>query len=94
MSRKVCILSTEETKDWTDHGMRPQCHNHRHVRRADALDMAHLGDFSSYSEPIAKLVGPHHIVMKTAWTWRAKASGRARMLGAPVLRTMQLVEGT
>jgi hypothetical protein len=52
---------------------------------------------SPYSEPIAKFVGPHHLVLKASWTWRKKISG-PRMMGSTKrhsfgLATMQLVPG-
>ena len=96
MSRKICLLSHEEAKDWTERGTAPDCHSHRHIKKCDALDMAHLGDYSNYSEPIASFVGPHHIIMCAAWTWRKKVgqpmlgSTRRHAFG---LATMQLVRG-
>ena len=96
MSQKVCVLTAEEHDDWIRTGVRPDCHGHRHVRRADAVDMLGHGA-SHYSQPIARLVGPHHIVLKSAWNWRKKICGPP-MLGSTKrhafgLATMQLVSG-
>ncbi len=92
MSHKVCVLSQVEIDQWTVAGIAPSCTDHRHVKLVDAKQMSHHGDFSPYSEPIARFVGPHHILMNAAWTWQAAASGRWPV-GGPELRTMQLVEG-
>jgi hypothetical protein len=97
MSQKVCVLSPDEHDEWIRTGQRPDCHHHRHVRKVDACEMAHHGVVSPYSEPIAKFVGPHHLVLKASWTWRKKISG-PRMMGSTKrhsfgLATMQLVLG-
>jgi hypothetical protein len=97
MSVKVCILSQEDYDAWLKTGIAPACTGHRHMKRLDAMQAAHHGDYSPYSQPIARFVGPHHVILKASWTWRKKVSG-PRMLGSTRrksfgLATMQLVAG-
>lgn len=97
MSQKVCVLSTEDIDAWAHTGVAPSCTGHRHIKRIDACEATHHGVVTPYSQPIAKWVGPHHVVFSAAWTWRKKVSG-PRMLGSTArhsygLATMQLVSG-
>jgi hypothetical protein len=92
MSRKICLLSHEEVKQWRE-GIAPHCPDHRHVKRVDAMEMTHHGDYSPYSERIAQWVGPRHIELLSTWSWKPRPSGRPLCHGAPTVRTLQLVEG-
>ena len=89
-----CILSADELDTWHASGIRPVCRDHRHIRKAEALQMCHYGDWSPYQQPIARLVGPHHIRMTGTWTWRPTPTREGWPIGGPQLKTMQLVSGT
>jgi hypothetical protein len=71
MARTICVLSMEELEGWTVRKVKPDCSDHKHVTRLEAVEMTTPGNGSPYFRAIAEWVGPRHIRMLTAYAWRA-----------------------
>lgn len=62
MARKcVCVLSGEEAELWATRKIKPNCADHYHVTRVDAMEMLGRGDWQPYNEPIAEPAGGNAI---------------------------------
>ena len=73
MARKCCVLSPVEAEDWQFNNLKPSCADHRHIPMAEARQMVSQGwtrATSSYFHPIARAIGPHHIVMIATYRWK------------------------
>lgn len=95
MSQKVCVLSETEAKRLELHGIKPSCHRHEHVTRAEANEMMTAQDVRRVMLP-----GKLRIAFIVQWTWR-KVYGRSplarvgpRNQWGPGNPGMQLVRGS
>lgn len=76
--RRVCILSEVEAHDFQFANIPPNCRDHRHTTPRKAREMIREGWMrteSPYFHPIARVVGPHHIVVTYLWSWAVVHNG-------------------
>jgi hypothetical protein len=58
--RRICVLGPEDV-ELLRVNIIPNCRDHTHVKKVDAMEMTGRGDFKPYFTPIAEWVGPNHI---------------------------------
>lgn len=90
---KVCVLSSLEYEDWRDKNIKPVCSDHKHISEAEARDMVYPAwqkTKTQNHDPVAKVVGPHHIIITRSFSWEVV---RQSYCDGQVMRvsTMQLV---